>query len=417
MPTRLLRILYQDEATEAARTDIPIMATAQLNRITQHIRRTLTAQSLGEATDAMLLERFTSQQDEAAFAVLVRRHGPMVLGVCRRMLHNLHDAEDAFQAAFLLFARKAGSVRQRESLASWLFAVSRRLALKVRAGADRRHAFEDQVKAMAPTELLDDLPAFGPEQRSILDEELGRLPEKYRAALVVCYLEGKTRSEAARLLGWKPGAVKIRLERGREVLRTRLTRRGLALSAGALATVLAEAGAASAVSPALVDATVRGAMLLGAGHAALAGVVSEQTLALVEGMRQNHVADQVENCHRRSCWPFGVLGSGTTWLLHPAAVAQAPDSPAPAPQAPPAEEAGDRRLRRSAACRRSCPARHLAVPPRKQRHVCCLYRGRQAPDYRHAERRHPQMGRGQRQGNPPVRQTAGDAEPRQRGRR
>ena len=236
----------------------------------------------------------------------------------------------------------------------------------------------------------------------MLDEELSRLPEKYRAALVVCYLEGKTRSEAARLLGWKPGAVKIRLERGRDLLRSRLTRRGLALSAGALATVLAEAGAASAVSPALVDATVQAAVLLGAGHAALAGVVSEQTLALVEGMRKTMLLTKLK-ITTVILLAVGVLGTGTTWLLHPAAVAQAPDSPArgspvPAAKKPASDIYGDPLPAGARARLGTLRFRHESDVT-----FVAYTAGRQAPDYRHAERHHSQMGRGQRQGISPIR--------------
>lgn len=334
------RVLYQNEANKAARADARTMTPSSSNPIGQHIHRAVTAQLLGEATDAVLLERFASRQDEAAFAVLVRRHGPMVQGVCRRVLHNLHDAEDAFQATFLLLARKAGSIRQRESLAGWLFAVGRRLAVKARVRAERRRALEDRVKAMLPTEP-NDLSAFGAEQRAILDEELERLPEKYRTVLVVCCLQGKTRAEAAHHLGWKPGAVKIRLERGRDLLRSRLTRRGLALSAGTLAAVLAETGTASAVSPTLVDATIRGAMLLGAGKAALAGVVSENALALMEGMRKTMFMTKLKIAFV-ALLAVGVMGGGTTWLFYPNVAAQAPENGSPAPPVAAAPQAPDK---------------------------------------------------------------------------
>src|SRR5262249_43494728 len=151
---------------------------------------------------------------------LVRRHGPMVLGVCRRVLRNWHDAEDAFQATFLVLARKASSVRGQVSASGWLFQVAYHGALKMRRNADRKRTriLPDVMGSEADSGCPDW------ELRLILDEELNRLPEKYRAVLLLCHCEGKTRVEAARLLGWKEGAVKIRLERGRALLRDRLTR-------------------------------------------------------------------------------------------------------------------------------------------------------------------------------------------------
>src|SRR5215472_15442863 len=202
------------------------MSTLSMSRPLGHLRQRVAVLGPGDLTDRQLLERFVGQRDEAAFALLVRRHGPMVLGLCRRVLHNWHDAEDAFQAAFLVLARKAASVRWQDSVGGWLFRVAYRLALKAKAHAGRRRAGAlPDVAAPEPAAS----PAGG-ELCSILDEELSRLPERYRAALLLCYGEGKSRAETARQLGWKEGAVKIRLERGRALLRERLARRGLVLS-------------------------------------------------------------------------------------------------------------------------------------------------------------------------------------------
>jgi RNA polymerase sigma factor (sigma-70 family) len=202
------------------------MAHPPQPRIKQHLQRLLEAQGLKPVTDSDLLERFVAAADEAAFAQIVRRHGPRVLAECRRTLRQPADAEDAFQATFLLLARKAAMIRQLDSVEGWLFTVARRMALRLRAFLQRRAAHEKQVHALSPTDVRLPAPSASAELRSTLCEELDRLPEKYRAPLVLCYLERQDRAEAARLLGWTLGAVKIRLERGRALLRKRLSRHG-----------------------------------------------------------------------------------------------------------------------------------------------------------------------------------------------
>jgi RNA polymerase sigma factor (sigma-70 family) len=195
--------------------------------------------------DAVLLRRFADSRDPQAFETLVRRHGPMVEGVCRRILGNLHDAEDAFQAAFLVLARKAALVQEPDRLANWLYGVAYRVAHKARQKATRRNQRDRQSEAMPnSTDLLD---FEWMELQSALDDELNRLPEKYRAPLVLCYLCGKTNIEAAELLGWPGGSISARLARAREALRRRLNRRGLSLSAGLLALLLANKGMAGAL--------------------------------------------------------------------------------------------------------------------------------------------------------------------------
>src|SRR5262249_24945463 len=161
---------------------------------------------------------------------LVRRHGPMVLGVCRRLLGAAADADDAFQAVFLVLVLRARSIRRRASVGSWLYAVACRVANRARADARRRHAALRLLRApraQAPAEG-----SAAEEMRPVLDEELERLPDKYRAPLVLCYLQGKTNEQAARVLGWPAGSMSRRLGRARELLRLRLVRRGVALSAG-----------------------------------------------------------------------------------------------------------------------------------------------------------------------------------------
>lgn len=172
-------------------------------------------------TDGELLRRFAQRHEEAAFSALLRRHGPMVLSVCRRVLRRTHDAEDAFQATFLVMVEKAQELRRPELLSNWLYGVAYRTALHARRRAARRSEREREAAAMC-SDAASDREIESRELRRVLDEELHRLPQKYRAPLVLCYLEGKTNEEAARLLGWPSGSMSYRLARGRELLRGRL---------------------------------------------------------------------------------------------------------------------------------------------------------------------------------------------------
>src|SRR5438552_1696196 len=203
------------------------MISGQSTVLLRQIRK-LAARGQNPTSDRELLRRFTAQRDESAFAALVERHGGMVLGVCRRILHNGHDAEDASQAAFLVLARKATTPQWQESVAGWLYGVAYRVALKARDAAARRHAHEGRVGPRRAPDPLADITLR--ELQGMLDEELNCLPEKYRSPVVLCCLEGAARDEAAQQLGWSVQTVKGRLERGRELLRSRLGRRGLSLS-------------------------------------------------------------------------------------------------------------------------------------------------------------------------------------------
>jgi RNA polymerase sigma factor (sigma-70 family) len=216
-------------------------------------------------TDGDLLLRFAHGRDEDAFATLVARHGPLVLGVCRRVLPDTNDADDAFQATFLVLARKAGSIRQPERLASWLYGVAYRVAHKARASAAVRHARQQQVPVMQPPEP--DREADRNELCRVLDDEMQRLPERFRTPLALCYLQGKTREEAAAQLGWSAGAVKGMLERGRQLLRAQLARRGLGVAEGVLVAVLSEGALSAAVPAALSERTVKAGMLFASGEA------------------------------------------------------------------------------------------------------------------------------------------------------
>jgi RNA polymerase sigma factor (sigma-70 family) len=241
------------------------MGSGELSRVLGRLRQALLPPDGGGLSDGQLLGRFLDSREEAAFAALVHRHGRMVLGVCRRVLGHAQDAEDAFQATFLVLARKAASVACREALASFLYGVAYRTALRARARAVRRRAMERQVEEMPhPTQA----PPEAQDWRPLLDRELNALPEKYRAAIVLCDLEGKTRREAARLRGVSEGTLSSQLTRGRRLLAKRLARQGVSLSGGALAAALSEGAAPAAVPAPLVSSTVQAAALVAAGRVA-----------------------------------------------------------------------------------------------------------------------------------------------------
>jgi RNA polymerase sigma factor (sigma-70 family) len=245
----------------------------RLNKVLEHLHRVL-APPGGDLTDGQLLARFVAARDEASFAALVRRHGPMVLGVCRRLLRHTQDAEDCFQATFLVLARKASVVR-REALGSWLYAVAYRTSLEARAVNARRRARERQVEDMPHPEVM---PAETQDWRPWLDLELNRLPEKYRALIVACDLEGQSRKDAARLLGLAEGTVSSRLARGRRLLAKRLSRYGIALSGGALAVALSAGAASAHVPTSLVLSTAKAASGPISAVAASVGILTKGVL-------------------------------------------------------------------------------------------------------------------------------------------
>ncbi len=232
---------------------------------------------LGGLSDGQLLDRFVARREGAVFEAITHRHGPMVWGVCRRVLRDHHDAEDAFQATFLVFARKASSVMTREKLGNWLYGVAYQTAMKARATRAKRRVRESQVSDMpepmvVPHDLRDAL-------AESLDRELSRLPEKYRIPIVLCDLEGRTHKEAASQLGWPIGTVSGRLSRAKSMLAKRLARRGISLSVGTLAMLLAQDTASASVPTRLIGSTAQAASLIAAGQAAT-GVVSAEAVTL-----------------------------------------------------------------------------------------------------------------------------------------
>jgi RNA polymerase sigma factor (sigma-70 family) len=286
---------------------------AGLREVLGHLQRTLPAPE-GGPSDGQLLARFVAAHDEAAFAALLRRHGGMVLGVARRVVRHAQDAEDVFQATFLILARKAGSVAQQQSVGNWLYRVAYRAALRARATSARRRAREQQVEEMPQ-------PAFEPAQpqdwRSLLDEELNALPQAYRTAVVLCELEGVPRKEAASRLGVPEGTLSSRLAGARKLLAQRLTRRGFALPAGAL-------GAALAVPPALASATARVAALVAAGQT---DTVAAPAVALMKGVLKAMLFTKLKLA--AVVVLVGALGAGgVAYQVGPAvAQAQAPAKP------------------------------------------------------------------------------------------
>ncbi len=234
-----------------------------------------------QVADDQLLERFLIQRDEQAFAVLVHRHGPMVMGVCRRVLHHSQDAEDAFQATFLVLVRKAGSIVHREKVSSWLYGVAHRTALEARTIRARRKVKEAQVPTRRDASIEDENRR---ELQAEIDRHLCALPEKYRLPILLCDLQGKTQQEAAKQLGWPEGTVSGRLFRGRQMLAKRLSSQGVTVTAVTLPVLLSQQTWSAAVPISLTLATVKAASACLSQSTLTASDVSFQVLNLVEGV-------------------------------------------------------------------------------------------------------------------------------------
>jgi RNA polymerase sigma factor (sigma-70 family) len=257
------------------------MFGAPTNPIQRFIARISASRATGDDPDRQLLERFVSERDPCAFEAIVERHGPLVLSVCTRVLGGVHDAEDAFQATFLVLVRKAGSIRAPGSLGPWLYGVAYRTALKAKAHVLKRQKLEKPLvdvaaPAVRDNEILDDL-------RAVLDEEVNCLPAKYRVPFVLCYMQGKTNAEAAQMLGCAHGTIFSRLAWARERLRKCLSRR-LALASGAVTSLLTQSTVSEAVPVSYSLSTSKAALAFAAGKAAAAGTTSAPAAALAEGV-------------------------------------------------------------------------------------------------------------------------------------
>lgn len=263
-----------------------------------------------DVTDRQLLERFASAGEESAFSTLVERHGPMVLGVCRRVLHHAHDAEDAFQATFLVLARKAGSLRQPEALGSWLYGVAYRTALEARTKALRRRARERELTEEPTVAPNGDL--VWNELRAVLDGEINCLPQKYRSPFVLCYLEGRTNEDAARLLRCPKGTILSRLAWARQRLRTRLARRGVVLSAASATAFFTVDTLAAAVPLELVNATAAAARHFVAGQA----VSATAALTLAQSVLKTLAFQQLKTAALVLA-AIVLVGSGLVWIGQP----------------------------------------------------------------------------------------------------
>jgi RNA polymerase sigma factor (sigma-70 family) len=268
------------------------MATTGMDRVIRQLREAVLRQDGAGWTDGQLLASFIDKKDEAAFAALIQRHGPMVFGVCRRIAADYHDAEDAFQATFLVLACKASSIRPRENVGNWLHGVALRTARKAKAVTAKRRGREMQVTEMPESEA-------GPQEQCrdmqpLLDKELNGLPEKYRLPILLCDLEGKTIKGAAQQLGWLQGTLAGRLARGRKLLAKRLASRGVVLSAGWLTAVVSQSAASADVATSLIISTVKAAKMIAGGQEKVAGAVPAKVIILMEGALQGMLFNRLK---------------------------------------------------------------------------------------------------------------------------
>jgi RNA polymerase sigma factor (sigma-70 family) len=313
------------------------MTQARLRPVVRHLRHLAGATPLHQRTDAELLQRFLADREEAAFGALVERHGRLVLGVCRQVLRHEQDAEDAFQATFLVLARQAASIRRTEAVGSWLYRVAHRIATKAGTAMARRRIHERRTDPIAAREPSAE--ASWREVQAVLREEVDHLPEKYRAPFVLCCLEGRSGAEAARHLGWKEGTVTGRLTIARRRLQGQLARRGITLAA--VLAGLALVREANATPPRmLVNHTVQAAVQV-AECGLAAGVASENVLTLAKNAALSSTVGKVRLA-TVLLFAAGVLAAGAEALTQPEAPAQPPPpageqaartatSPAPAP--------------------------------------------------------------------------------------
>jgi RNA polymerase sigma factor (sigma-70 family) len=283
-----------------------------VHRVIERLRGAALRRDGAGLADAELLEQYVRWRDEAAFEALVRRHGPMVLGVCRRVLRNQADAEDAFQATFLVLVRKAASLRSPGTVSNWLYGVAHNTALKAKAMNRKRHTKEREVGRLPRAEAAEEV---WREVQALLDTELSRLPERYRIPIVLCDLEGKTIKEAGRHLGWPQGTVATRLARGRALLGQRLAKHDLVLSAGVLTAALSQGTATGTMAPSLVLSTLDAARHFAPGQAAAAGVIWVKAATLAEGVLKTMVLNKLKVA-ALVLLTAAVLGGGAGFLAY-----------------------------------------------------------------------------------------------------
>ena len=272
---------------------------------------------------------------EAAFEAIVAHHGPMVWNVCRSVLFDAHAAEDAFQATFLILVRKAHSIHRRETLGPWLYGVARRVAVRAKANMARKRKRERHSDAITaaltpPLELEDEI--------ATLYQEIDRLPEKYRAVVVLCYLEGRTHAEAARVLRCPPGTISVRASRARGLLRDRLVRRGVAISTVLFGSAVATSRAPAAISAGVAEATIKAAVYLAAANAPTAGAVPAAVVQLSDGVLRTMNLTKL-TIAAGGALALGLISSSVTLIAtgrapdgNPAAAASLPNQDDPAPQ-------------------------------------------------------------------------------------
>lgn len=267
------------------------MAHRPMEALVQLLRKSAGRTDVEGLSDACLLERFALQRDAASFETLVRRFGPMVFGVCRRILGDVHAAEDAFQATFFVLAQKASSLRRQALVGNWLYGVAYRTAKRAKVDAARRLVHERQAPMPTRSDPLEEV--VWRDLRPVLDEEIHNLPAKYRRPFVLCCLEGRTNEEAAGELGWPVGTLFTRLARARELLRQRLSRRGIGLTSLSL-TAFLSSEATAAASVAVMEGTVQAAALFAPGNAAAAGAISARAALLAEGVMHAMVVSKLK---------------------------------------------------------------------------------------------------------------------------
>jgi RNA polymerase sigma factor (sigma-70 family) len=302
------------------------MAISPMNRAIDDLRKAVLAQDVVETTDGQLLERFVSRREGAALEALVQRHGSMVWGVCRRLL-NHHDAEDAFQATFLVLVRKAGAIVPREMVGNWLYGVAHQAALNARTRIGKRRTREVQVIEMPESTVIDQ--DCWRDLQPILDQELTRLPDKYRVAIVLCDFEGKSRKEVSRQLGLPEGTVASRLARARTMLAKRLSRHGLAVSGGTLSAVLCQNAVSACVPISAMSSTIKTVALVAAGNAVTGGVISAKVAALAEGVVKSMFLNKLKTLTTVLFVVLGAVTFGAGLYAHLPAAQQGPDAKSP----------------------------------------------------------------------------------------